>query len=227
MSEAMRPAEEQRRSRSITRGSADSVLNSGVETPGAHAAPPAQDEHKYGGVKPPPRPRLTIFADTPLTNDQNDRLGFAAYADALAGLLDHPDTDTPLTIAISAEWGAGKTSLANMVARRLVDRPQERGDRSHIICRFDAWMNDDAPHLGSAFAAEVAKLSNRYRAWPRQLLSPLPSSMLTPEKRWRRRICLGLGCILIAVLFTVTLSPPAAVSPETTVAKSFRLVIEQ
>ena len=86
-----------------------------------------------------------MLADSPLTADDSDQLDFAAYANALAEVLDNPATDTPLTIAISAPWGAGKTSLANMVASRLVDRPLERGDRSHIICWFNAWLHDDAP----------------------------------------------------------------------------------
>lgn len=83
------------------------------------------------------RPALRMLADTPLIGDGEDRLGFAAYADALAHLVDHPDTDTPMTIAISAGWGAGKTSLANMVARRLWRWPVQRYEEPHIICRFN------------------------------------------------------------------------------------------
>lgn len=37
---------------------------------------------------------LRTLSDKPLEDDADDRLGFAAYADALAELLDHPDTDT-------------------------------------------------------------------------------------------------------------------------------------
>jgi len=150
------------------------------------------------------RPALTMLADVPLADDTRDRLGFPAYADALAGLLDHPDTDTPLTIAVNGAWGAGKTSLAQMIQRRLVDRPVRRGDRAHIVCWFNAWWHDDAPHLGAAFAADVARTINRYRPWPRRLLSPLPAAMLSPEDRWRRRILLGLGALAIAVPVALT-----------------------
>jgi uncharacterized membrane protein YuzA (DUF378 family) len=99
---------------------------------------------------------------------------------------------------------------------RLVDRPLQRGDRPHIICWFDAWLHDDAPHLGAAFAAEVAKTANRYRAWPRRLLSPLPSAMLSPEERWRRRILLGLGSLAVAVLIALLPNVRAAVKPGAT-----------
>jgi hypothetical protein len=51
------------------------------------------------------RAALRTLSDKPLTDDASDRLGFAGYADALTELLDRPDTDTPLTIAISARNG--------------------------------------------------------------------------------------------------------------------------
>ncbi len=178
--------------------------------------------------QPTGRPSLGMLADAPLTDDQHDRLDFQAYADALAGLLDHPDTDTPLTIAINAPWGAGKTSLTNMVTQRLVERPLERGDRSHIICWFNAWLHDDAPHLGAAFAAEVAKTANRCRVWPRRLLSPLPSAMLSPEERWRRRILIGLGSLAVAAALVALMpSVRGAVKPNASTVETIRAVAGQ
>lgn len=138
-----------------------------------------------------------LFADTPISLNSDDRLGFGPYANALADLIDSPATYTPLTLAISAPWGAGKTSLANLVQEQLVDRPLERGEHSHIVCWFNAWMHDDAPHLGSAFAADVAKTANRYRPIWRRCVSPLPGGMLSPEERWRRRLIIA-GLALLA-----------------------------
>jgi hypothetical protein len=168
-----------------------------------------------------------MLADAPLIDDAQDRLGFPAYADALAGLLDHPGTDTPLTIAVSAPWGAGKTSLANMVIQRLVDRPEQRGDRPHIICWFNAWLHDDAPHLGAAFAAEVAKTANQHRAWPRRLLSPLPSALLSPEERWRRRILLAFATLMVAVLVALMPGMQAAIKTNASTVESVRAVAGQ
>jgi hypothetical protein len=165
-----------------------------------------------------------MLADVPLSGDSGDRLGFAAYADALAGLLDHPDTDTPLTVSISAAWGSGKTSLANMITRRLVERPLQRGDRPHIICWFNAWLHDDAPHLGAAFAAEVAKTANRHRAWPRRLLSPLPTAMLAPDERWRRRVLLALASLAVAMLVALMPDVQDAVDPGGDVGEWIRAV---
>jgi predicted KAP-like P-loop ATPase len=149
-------------------------------------------------------PELQILTDRPLIRDNDDYLGFGPYADALALILDNPETYTPLTLAISAPWGAGKTSLANMVEKRLATWPADRGNFDHIICWFNAWMHDDAPHLGSAFAAEVAKTVSRARPWWRRLLNPVPSAMLSPEERWLRRVKIGIFCVAIIVMAILT-----------------------
>lgn len=63
--------------------------------------------------------------EAPLTRDywtHEDALGHGPYADAIAAFIQHPDTRPPLTIAIKAPWGAGKTSLMRMVQQRLDPR---------------------------------------------------------------------------------------------------------
>lgn len=142
---------------------------------------------------------LSMLADTPVERDGDDRLGFGPFADALAELIDNPATYTPLTVAISAPWGAGKTSLAKLVERRLADWPLDRGDRPHVVCWFNAWLHDDAPHLGAALAADIAKTAGRRRPIWRRVLSPLPSAMLSPEERWRRRLRI-MALALVAAL---------------------------
>jgi hypothetical protein len=149
-------------------------------------------------------PRL-LLSDRPQTGEEPDYLGFRAYADALAELIDNPRTDTPLTIAISAEWGAGKTSLAKMVEQQLKERPRLRGDPSHVVVWFNAWMHDDAEHLGAAFAADVAMAANAQRPRWRRLSSPLPTAMLTPTDRWRRRLGLGAGALIVAALLATAM----------------------
>ncbi len=168
-----------------------------------------------------------MLADVPLADSTRDRLGFWAYADALCGLIDNPQTPTPLTIAISAAWGAGKTSLVNLVTSRLAERTRRPRERQHIVCEFPAWLHDDAPHLGAALAAKVAREVSRYRAWPRRLISPLPSVMLTPEQRWRRRILVGSVSLIIAVLLLLPPGVRTMVKPAPSVAGAIRAVVGQ
>lgn len=101
--------------------------------------------------------------------------------------------------------GAGKTSLAKMIESRLERRPTERGDPPHVTCWFNAWMHDDAPQLGAAFAAEVAKTVNRHRPIWRRLIVPIPSAMLSPEERWPRGMGIAVASLIIAS--TIALLP--------------------
>jgi KAP family P-loop domain len=158
--------------------------------------PSAGPEDLVPGLAPP---SLRMLADRPLDDEREDRLGFVVYAQALAELIDHPGTHTPLTIAVSAPWGAGKTSLARLVAYRLAQWRKEWGQPPHIVCWFNAWAHDDATHLGAAFAADVARTVDRKRSWWRRLRLPLPAAMLSPRDRWRRRVLIGLATLAVAV----------------------------
>jgi hypothetical protein len=140
-----------------------------------------------------------LLSDRPLNNAGEDRLGFDAYANALAGIIGDASTDTPLTIAISAAWGAGKTSLAKMTEAKLLD-PVVFPRRQNVTCWFNAWMHDDAPNLGTAFAAKVARDIDKYRPLWRRVLSPLPTAFYSPQERWRRRVAMAIGCVLVVAL---------------------------
>lgn len=143
------------------------------------------------------RPSYQILSDVPSKTSTHDHLDFLPYATALATLIDRTATSTPLIAAISAPWGAGKTTLSELVQEQL--RVPGEWDYPHIICRFNAWKHDDAPNLGAAFAAEVAQCANRHRLWWRRLAQPLPSVMLTPEQRWRRKCYIILVSLAIAI----------------------------
>lgn len=138
-----------------------------------------------------------VLSDMPATSADRDYLDFLPYAMALATLMDRKATATPLIAAISAPWGAGKTTLSELVQEQL--RVPGDWDDPHIICRFDAWKHDDAPNLGAAFASEVAQQANRYRRWWRRLIQPIPPVMLTPEQRWRRKCYIILTSLAIAI----------------------------
>ncbi|MFC3735671.1 KAP family P-loop NTPase fold protein [Paractinoplanes deccanensis] len=63
--------------------------------------------------------------DMPIARDfwtADDALGYAPYADAIAAFVRHRGTRPPLTIGVTAPWGAGKTSLMRMVQERLDPR---------------------------------------------------------------------------------------------------------
>ena len=120
-----------------------------------------------------------------------DYFGFRVYAEAIASLVDNDITETPLTIALSAPWGGGKTSVAMMVRRRLEERTASRdGDRPVLACWFDAWMHSDAPHLGGACGCRGTDGGSQ-QAVVEAAADPVPSTMVDPQQRWRRRVLIA------------------------------------
>jgi len=88
---------------------AASVLRPGVRQDVATDGPP------YG-------PREVRFEQSSIGGDvatRRDTVGAAAYAEAIAAGIQHPETKPPLTIGIKGAWGAGKTSLMRMIRDRL------------------------------------------------------------------------------------------------------------
>jgi iron(II)-dependent oxidoreductase len=69
-----------------------------------------------------------IFADLPLEAKDEALFQFEAYADTFARIIANPETDTPLTICISGEWGTGKTTLMKAIRTRL-DQTREMEER--------------------------------------------------------------------------------------------------
>jgi KAP family P-loop domain len=125
-------------------------------------------------------PSLQMLSDAALSSEADDRLGYGAYAEGLADVIGHDRLETPFTLAINAPWGAGKTSLANLMELKL---QANRGPAPpHVICRFNAWMHDDAPKLSTAFAAAVARTADRARPWYRRALRPAPLGFASGSK---------------------------------------------
>jgi hypothetical protein len=147
---------------------------------------------------------VRLLSDAPLDDLELDYFRFAYFARALAEILDNERTATPLTVAVSAPWGAGKTSVARMVQTLLRGWVAERdGDRPRIVCWFNAWDHDDAPHLGAALAALVAREADRRRALWRRVLTPLPAAMLSSQARWRRVVLAGAAALAVAVFLAL------------------------
>lgn len=165
---------------------------------------------------------LRVLSDRVQDDPGLDSLEFGPYVDALALLIDGPETDTPFTIAVSGPWGAGKSTLARLLEKRLLEKPQQH-EAPHITCWFNAWLHDDAPHLGAAFAAEVAKEVSGRRSFLRRFFRPLPTAMLNPFELRRRRVGIALASLAVAVGAVIGLKMRGAL-PEPDFAKQVAIV---
>jgi photosystem II stability/assembly factor-like uncharacterized protein len=89
-------------------------------------------------------------SDAPAQDFESDRLQFGPLARGLSRFLRNPATEPPLTVAISGDWGTGKSSLMNLVCRDL----ERHG------CRpiwFNAWHHQKDDHLLPALLGAIAQ----------------------------------------------------------------------
>ena len=101
-----------------------------------------------------------LVSDKPLAPEDRDYLGFREVAWGLSNYLRNKATKAPLTIAITGEWGMGKSSLMNLLHSDLV----------HYKFRpvwFNAWHHQTEEHLLAALLENI-----RTQAIP---------SVITPE----------------------------------------------
>ncbi|HEO98598.1 MAG TPA: NTPase, partial [Epsilonproteobacteria bacterium] len=105
------------------------------------------------------------LTDKPVSSLKEESLGVNDYMVALSNFIE--TCETPMTIAIQADWGAGKTSMMNLVKERLSD-----SDKKIETIWFNTWqfsqfdMGDDLPisllsqfvkRLGGEDSGEVIK----------------------------------------------------------------------
>ena len=136
-----------------------------------------------------------------------DLLEFDDYAQALTDLVENPNTQRPMTVAIDGAWGSGKTTLMRMMKERLdADRSGGGNGRAAHTVWFNAWKHDQEDSLWAALALEIlfqvrSQLRPRQRAllwftlnWKRldgqKLLADLAKFLLLP-----------LAATLAAILF--------------------------
>ncbi|BBO81735.1 hypothetical protein DSCO28_23010 [Desulfosarcina ovata subsp. sediminis] len=79
-----------------------------------------------------------LICDTPIKSKEDDQLEFNAYAKVLARSM--INSSEPLTIGVFAGWGAGKTSLMNLMKQKLEDITNNSKHNSDIVTVwFNSW----------------------------------------------------------------------------------------
>ncbi len=110
---------------------------------------------------------IKAISDKPIDDQAKDLLNYNVYAKALADFIMLRKTNTPLTLAIDAPWGKGKSSIMKLMKNEV----KEYG---LIPIWFNAWRYEKAENLWAALAQKL--LNTVQEKW-----------------RWRRRIFFGLA----------------------------------
>ena len=111
--------------------------------------------------------------DAPISADDDDRYGFTAVADGLAGSIHALEDDAGTVIGIEGRWGAGKTSLLNLLLARL---RAASPPGTHVI-HFSPWLSGPGGNLAEALLLPVAGI-----------LQQVESQREEADRRLRKRI---------------------------------------
>lgn len=103
---------------------------------------------------PPVEKGVTAIAasDAPTQNFSQDRLSFGPLAKGISRFLRNEATEPPLTLAISGDWGTGKSSLMTLICKDLLNNG----------CRpvwFNAWHHQKDEQLLAALLSAVREQS--------------------------------------------------------------------
>ncbi|QNQ22907.1 pilA-like protein (plasmid) [Kosakonia sp. SMBL-WEM22] len=111
--------------------------------------------------------------DAPISADDDDRYGFTAVADGLAESIHALEDDAGTVIGIEGRWGAGKTSLLNLLLARL---RAASPPGTHVI-HFSPWLSGPGGNLAEALLLPVAGI-----------LQQVESQREEADRRLRKRI---------------------------------------
>ena len=131
-------------------------------------APPVSSSTDDGTTKgkATPRRRSTERLDvtTNIASDQattEDLLGYRSIVEALERLVVDPRTSYPLTVAVSAPWGAGKSSVMLQLRQRLLRR------KTWTVVTFNAWRYEAGEQLWAALAKAMYDAASQGDWWHR------------------------------------------------------------
>jgi predicted KAP-like P-loop ATPase len=94
-----------------------------------------------------------LLVDEPISSPEQDRLNRIQFSEHLADVLFKHEDSNCLVAALNGEWGCGKSSVLNLIERRLVEKRNKNEDI--IVLRFNPWNATDVEQLTAMFFREL------------------------------------------------------------------------
>lgn len=99
-----------------------------------------------------------MFAsDKPVETSHDDLLDRVSFAEQLANAIASYSNTDSCTIGLYGKWGAGKTSIINMVTENLEERNKQVDEENQIIIvRFNPWNYSDRTQIIDQFFKTIS-----------------------------------------------------------------------
>jgi Cdc6-like AAA superfamily ATPase len=95
--------------------------------------------------------------DSPIQSFEEDLLQRRGYVESLCRILETPSPEESTVFALYGEWGAGKTSVKNLLKNELAGQ----GDRAPMPIEFNPWAFSGQDQVLEAFFSEISKSIGR------------------------------------------------------------------
>lgn len=99
-----------------------------------------------------------LSADQPLKNPDEDLLGYARFAQALADSICEMIPPEGLVIAVHGSWGAGKTTALEFLNHYLEEKPE---NERPLVMRFNPWWFSGQEDLTRRFFGQLEVVLSR------------------------------------------------------------------
>lgn len=98
--------------------------------------------------------RHPFATDRPITRREEDLLGVAPFADAIANAISKWKQKDSLVVALNGAWGSGKTSVKNIVIETLRTDSKD----CPTVIEFNPWQWSGEDRIVTAFFTEIGKV---------------------------------------------------------------------
>ena len=134
-----------------------------------------------------------LVSDRPLGSGGQDRLGYDLYVRGLSGLLRNPGTGFPITIAVTGEWGIGKSSFMRLLEDDL------KGER-YFAAWFNAWHDQNEESVLSSLLQAI-----RNQAVPRIVSRDVRRAVALRINLLRSRVLIYVVPVVVLAFLLATI----------------------
>lgn len=103
-------------------------------------------------------------SDEPIKTDEDDNYNFSQIAEKMSSTVLSHDLQKGIVIGITGPWGSGKTSLFNLISRRLSCIKDDISANSPVILKFSPWLVGNRDTLLSSFLPLLATTVSKHNS---------------------------------------------------------------
>ena len=139
-----------------------------------------------------PSAPVKLFQDKPIDSIESDKLAYHSFAESIASAIIHNTWEESFSIGITGPWGAGKTSVLNLVKSQL--------EKNHdiITIEFQPRQSASDRDIQKDFLSLLAETLASYHSGAQRIIQAYMQSLGTlPDSMWAMRLLGSISSVVI------------------------------